>query len=155
MSIKEKDLPIVASLAATDYVRAVSDDGTSEIIQYSKLESDPVFLASPAGGITAEDIAAWMAPFKVQVFTTPSKSYPSGNTWVYSSDWHADAVPGYTAIGVLQGTPNSGGQGLISQIALNHGSYGDRFVGNVTNTTGSAITATIQVPVLYIRDELL
>lgn len=99
--------------------------------------------------------ASLTSPIKVQVFTTPSKSYPSGNTWVYSSDWHADAVPGYTAIGVLQGTPNSGGQGLISQIALNPGSYGDRFAGNVTNTTGSAITATIQVPVLYVRNELL
>lgn len=112
-------------------------------------------------GIYANDanitsiLASLTSPILVRVFTTPSKSYPSGNTWVYSSDWHADSVPGYTAIGVLQGTPNSGGQGLISQIALNPGSYGDRFAGNVTNTTGSAITATIQVPVLYVRDELL
>ena len=95
------------------------------------------------------------SPIIVRVFTTPSRSYSSGNTWVYSSDWHADAVPGYTPIGVLQGTPNSGGQGLISQIALNPGSYGDRFAGNVTNTTGASITATIQVPVIYLRDELL
>lgn len=99
---------------------------------------------------------SWLAsPIKIQVFTTPSKSYPSGNTWVYSSDWHADTIDGYTPVGVLQGTPNSGGQGLISQIAINYSSYGDRFAGNVTNTTGSAITATIQVPVLYIRNELL
>lgn len=99
---------------------------------------------------------SWLSsPIKVQVFTTPSKSYPSGNTWVYSSDWHADTIDGYTPIGVLQGTPNSGGAGLICGIALNFSVNGDRFLGTVHNATGSAITGTIQVPVLYIRNELL
>ena len=99
--------------------------------------------------------ASLTSPVMVRGFTTPSRSYNPGNTWVYNSDWRAEVVPGYTPIGVLQATPNSGGQGLISQLIINYASYGNRFAGNVTNTTSSAITGTIQVPVLYVRNELL
>lgn len=94
-------------------------------------------------------------PIVVKIFSTPSRSYASGTTWVYSSDWHPDAVDGYTPISVLQGTPNSGGAGLIAQLSLNYDSYGDRFIGNVVNTTGSAITNVLAIPVLYIKNSLI
>ena len=38
MSVKEKDLPQVVSLSGSDYVRAVSSTGTSELLQYSYLD---------------------------------------------------------------------------------------------------------------------
>ena len=112
-------------------------------------------------GIYANDanitsiLASLTTPIQVKVFTTPSASYSSGNNWVYGKDWHADAIPGYTPIGTLQGTPNSGAAGLVCGISINREVNGDRFIGTVHNTTGSAITGTLQVPVLYIRNELL
>ena len=39
MAVKEKDLPQVVSLGSSDYIRAVSSTGTSEILQYSFLEA--------------------------------------------------------------------------------------------------------------------
>ena len=100
-------------------------------------------------------LASLTSPIIVKTFTTPSTAYSSGNNWIYGKDWHAETVTGYTPIGTLQGTPNSGAAGLICGISINRADNGDRFIGTVHNTTGSAITGTLQVPVLYIRNELL
>ena len=37
MAIKEKDLPVAGSIATTDYIRMVAENGTSEIIQYADI----------------------------------------------------------------------------------------------------------------------
>lgn len=95
------------------------------------------------------------SPVKVQSTTLPSATYNANSyTWVYNNDWHAATIAGYTAIGVLQATPNNNA-GLICQVTLNQSLYGDRFIGLVRNITSSNATDTIQIPVLYIRSDLL
>ena len=70
-------------------------------------------------------------------------------------DKHPTAVTGYTAIGVLQGTPDTGGSALLVQISITYDSYQDRFVGFVRNVSSSAQTTTLELPILYIRNDLL
>ena len=95
------------------------------------------------------------SPIIIRSTTLPSTSYAANTaTWVYSKDWHPTTVNGYTPIGVLQATPNNNG-GLICQATIIRESYGDRFVGFVRNITSSAITDTIAVPIIYIRNDLL
>jgi hypothetical protein len=99
---------------------------------------------------------ALMTPFKVQTMTLPSATYSATTTyWIYNDDVHPPAVDGYTAIGVLQGTPDSGGSALMVQVAILYEDYGDRFVGFIRNTSSSAQTTTILLPILYIRNDLL
>lgn len=95
------------------------------------------------------------SPVKVQSTTLPSATYNANSyTWVYSNDWHAASIAGYTAIGALQATPNNSAS-LICQVTLNQSLYGDRFIGFVRNITSSNATDTIQIPILYIRSDLL
>lgn len=95
------------------------------------------------------------SPIIVDYYTSPSKSFPSATaTSVYAEGWEARTISGYTPIGVLQGTPNTYGR-LIAQVALNYGTYGNKFLGFVFNTYSSALTDTIMIPVLYIRNDLL
>ena len=102
------------------------------------------------------ELAKAKTPFKVQTMTLPSATYSANSThWVYNDDVHPPAVDGYTAIGVLQGTPDSGGSALMVQVAILYEDYGDRFVGFIRNTSSSAQTTTILLPILYIRNDLL
>jgi phage-related protein len=95
------------------------------------------------------------SPVVIKQFAVPSTAWASGNNWVYSKDWHPTAVTGYTPIAVLQGTPESGGGALVLQIALNYETYGDRFVGLVRNIGSSSVTQGFNIPILYIRNDLM
>lgn len=102
------------------------------------------------------ELAKAKTPFKVQTMTLPSATYSANSThWVYNDDVHPPAVDGYTAIGVLQGTPDNGGSALITQVGILYEDYGDRFVGFIRNVSSSAQTTTILLPILYIRNDLL
>lgn len=103
-----------------------------------------------------DELSKVKTPFKVQKMTLPSATYSADSThWVYNDDVHPPAVDGYTAIGVLQGTPDNGGSALMVQVAILYDDYGDRFVGFIRNTSSSAQTTTILLPILYIRNDLL
>lgn len=95
-------------------------------------------------------------PFKVKTMTLDSASYSANTTkWVYSDDLHPPLIKGYTAIGVLQGTPDSGGSALIVQVAILYDTLGDRLAGFIRNVSSSAQTTSIKLPILYIRNDLL
>lgn len=95
------------------------------------------------------------SPIIVDYYTSPSTSFPATTaTSAYAKGWEARTIPGYTPIGVLQASPNTYGR-LISQVMLNYGTYGNNFVGFVFNTYSSALTDTIVIPVLYMRNDLL
>ena len=103
-----------------------------------------------------DELSKVKTPFKVQKMTLPSATYSADSThWVYNDDVHPPAVDGYTAIGVLQGTPDNGGSALMVQVSILYDDYGDRFVGFIRNTSSSAQTTTILLPILYIRNDLL
>lgn len=103
-----------------------------------------------------DELSKVRTPFKVQKMTLPSATYSATTTyWIYNDDVHPPAVEGYTAIGVLQGTPESGGSALMVQVSILYEDYGDRFVGFIRNTSSSAQTTTILLPILYIRDDLI
>lgn len=94
-------------------------------------------------------------PVLVRFFTVPSYTYAADAAhWVYGDNLQAPTVAGYTPVGVLQATPESGGAGLVIQIVINYESFGSRFAGLVRNVTSSAITQSFKIPVLYIRDDL-
>ena len=112
---------------------------------------------SSAGTITGRRAKAAVEAFtpiqvKVVRVDIPSKSYASGNNWIYSDDVHATSVSGYTPVAVLQATPPSGAGALVIQISLDYATYGDRFVGLVRNLGSSAVTCDLTVPVLYINN---
>ena len=90
---------------------------------------------------------------KVQSTLLPSTSYAAGVTTIVSKNWYPDELTGYTPIGTLQGTGSQ--SGIVCQVSMYRESYGNQFVGTVMNTTGAAVTDTLRVPVLYIKDEFL
>lgn len=103
-----------------------------------------------------DELSKVKTPFKVQTMTLPSATYSATTThWIYNDDVHPPAVDGYTAIGVLQGTPDNGGSALMVQVAILYEDYGDRFVGFIRNVSSSAQTTTILLPILYIRNDLI
>ena len=105
---------------------------------------------------TIQGFSEWIkTPIIVDYYTSPSTSFPATTaTSAYTQGWEARTISGYTPIGVLQATPTSYGR-LISQVTLNYGTYGNRFVGYVFNTYTSALTDTITIPVLYMRNDLI
>ena len=94
--------------------------------------------------------------FKFKKFTWPSATYNANSTtWVYSQNVHAPSIAGYTAVGVLQSTPDSGGAALVVQISLIPEDYGDRFIGMVRNVGSSNQTVTLALALMYVKNELL
>ena len=93
MAIKEKDLPQVGSLGNSDFVRAVSSGGTSELVLYSDLEADPLFSASPAAGITSNDIDNWNNG-KIELDTTAAAGTTDGDLYaaIVALGWENDVI---------------------------------------------------------------
>lgn len=94
-------------------------------------------------------------PIIIDYYVTPSTQYAANTaTWVYSKGWAPTSIAGYTPVGVLTSSPDSSNM-LIAQITLITNTYGTTFVGKVNNLSSSAITNTITIPVLYIRNDLI
>ena len=134
-TIKEKDLPVSTGLTSADFFRIVTSSGASEIASVSDFLEEKIIL--------------------VDKYTTPSHTWASGAVWwVYASDFHAPSHQGYTPVGIISQTPSAQSM-LIPCMALNYGTYGDRFVGYIRNDGTSSITDTVVVTILYVKDEHL
>lgn len=75
MAVKEKDLPQVTSLGASDYIRAVSSAGASELIEVGNLRAGGVFANTTAP--TADNTDGWKF---VLLSSEPGTKY---NGWIY------------------------------------------------------------------------
>ena len=82
MAVKEKDLPQVGSLSGSDYVRAVSSGGASEIVPFSALG-----IVTPTDYVTSQGSSGdwhyrkWNSG-KEEAWATINEGSQSSTTWV-------------------------------------------------------------------------
>lgn len=90
------------------------------------------------------------SPVVVQTMTVTPRTYPANAAyWYYNNNVSIPEKTGYTPIGLLEGVSNS--PGLIISPAI----VGGRVAGMARNITSADITVEVQIPVLYVRNELL
>ena len=90
-----------------------------------------------------------MPPVAVIDYVIPSMSYAANTTYWHYADNRVPTKSGYTFVGILGYSQNSGG--LVSNLNVLDG----KIAGYTWNRTASAISQSIIVNCLMIRDDLL
>ena len=136
-----------------DIADDIIQDADDNIITSNELQTLATALGvTPAKlyGILDAILSRLTAPVVVQNMTVSSRTYPANAAyWYYGNNVQIPEKAGYTPIGLLEGVSHS--PGLIISPALVSG----RVAGMARNITSADITIEVQIPVLYIKTELL
>lgn len=145
MAVKEKDLPQVGSLSGSDFVRAVSSAGVSEIVPFSGLG-----VVTPADYVTNEGtISGWhyrkWNSGKEEAWCYANEGSQSGTTWVSPLRYRdsAMAVPS----GIFSATPDV----VIANSASNQWEIYGAWANSSTSLSYRAVTLASTAQTLTIN----